>query len=143
MATVNLMDDDDGPRGARAGGVLPEGTHLVRVEKVLKESKTPTGTPFVEYLLSNAQGSIKKTFYITPAAKFRLKNFAVACGYDGSLREFDFRNILGMTVQVVVGKEPNKKDGKLYNEVVDWAAVRRQVPVNSVGNLVDDDDAPF
>lgn len=138
---VNLLDDDDGPRGG--GDVLPEGWHNVQVRS-FKECKADSGSVGVEYTMGNAQGTIKRTFWITKRAKYILKNFAGCCGYEGDLRNFDFKAILGTSVQVKVGLGDPNKHGKRYMDVLDFMPVggMRQVPVNAAGNVVDD-EAPF
>ena len=138
---VNLLDDE-GPRGG--GDVLPEGWHNVQVRS-FKECKANSGSPGVEYLMGNASGTIKRTFWITPRAKYILKNFVGCCGYEGDLRNFDFKAILGASVKVLVGLGDPKKQGKRYMDVLDFAPIdgRRQVHVNSAGNVADEEDAPF
>lgn len=138
---VNLMDDE--PRGG--GAVLPDGWHNVQV-RMFKEGKSPNDNPYVEYCMGNTEGTIWRTFYITPKAKWILKNFVGCCGYTGDLRDFDFRAILNASVQVLVGLgEPNRNTGKRYREVIDFAPIGgiRKVPVNAVGNVVDDEESPL
>lgn len=119
---VNL-EDDDGP-----ANVLGIGWHLVTV-KSCKEVESKKSTPGIEYALECAKGSIRKTFWITPDSKYRLKNFAQCCGYKGSLRTMDTKVLLGAKVQVEVQKgEPNAQ-GKSYNEVVNYMPPSASAPV--------------
>lgn len=132
MATVNLMDDE--PRGGGGEPILPDGWHDVQIRS-FKEGKTPTtNNPYVEYFMGNAQGTIKRSFYITPKAKWILKNFVGCCGYTGDLRNFDFKAIIGARVKVQVGLGNPNKQGKAYREVIDFA------PIDGSRVVEDDED---
>ena len=136
------LTDTDTPRGG-SGGVLPCGWHTVRVASC-KEVTSKSQTPGIEYTLTAGDGSIRHTWWLSPAAKFRLKAFVECCGYEHKLRNFEFRDILGAQVQIRVDKGKPNMQGKAYNEVVEYMPVggMRQVPVNAVGNVADD-ETPF
>lgn len=131
------LTDSGPPSGGNGGSTqyLPEGWHIVKV-KSFKE--TQLGKPAVDYVLEGADGMIRQRFYVTPAAKFRLKGFVEACGYRGELRRFEFNYILGMTVNVKVEKGKPRNDGKRYLEVTDWQSME-QMDASSG----DDEDQPF
>ena len=136
---INL-EDDDGPRGG--GTSLGVGWHTVKIASC-KEVSAKSGTPGIEYTLTAPAGSIRHTWWLSPAAKFRLKNFVTCCGYQHKLRNFEFRDILGATVQIQVAKgEPNAQ-GKSYNEVVEYMPARTAsaAPANAMPD--DDGDTPF
>lgn len=117
---INLMDDEG---GKGAPGILGEGWHEVTVGKH-REFKAKTGSPGVEYTVSNEHGSIGVTFYITPAAKFRLKLFAQTCGLaEVKLRNFDFADLAGKRVRVKA-----EKNDRGYLDVTDWASADAPAP---------------
>lgn len=126
---IDLMQDD-GPRaGSSNMSVLGLGWHNVVVKMFKEISGKTKGTPGVEYTLGNANGSIRKTFWLSPSAKFRLKLFAQACGLpEVQLRKFEFKDLLNKTVQIEVTQ------GEKYKEVENW------MPVGAAPFGADDDE---
>lgn len=134
MCPINLMDDP-GPRAGSGGGggFLGVGWHTVQV-RAFEEKSSSKGTPGIQYTLGNASGTIRKTFWLSPQAKFRLRLFAQACGLaDVKLRSFDWKDLLNKSVQIEVTQGPQ------YKEVENW------MPVGAAPFGADDDgdEAPL
>ena len=131
------LTDDDGPHG---GGkrYLDPGWHTVKVDSAKEITSKSNGNPGYEYSMSNGDGMITRKFWVTPNAKFMLKNFALCCGYKGNLRDYDYRSILGTKVQVEVALKPAQDgSGKQYREVVNY------IPLTAPAHGENSDDESF
>jgi hypothetical protein len=152
------------------GGILPEGNHLVTIDKVDGTGLSSGGHPQIEVEASNDQGQIRDWMVTIPSAAFRPAALFAACGLEkptekqwleeGTGFRLDpkyLEQCVGKTVGVIVREEPSWKDPtKMRSQVKGWCtpeeieALKTDLPADTEGlgngkapGSAPDDDIPF
>lgn len=82
---------------------LPEGETICTVKKVMDTKSKEKGTAMVEVELVDRLGRLDRiNFVLSEKALFRIKSFALACGFpEEQMAKFDTSKLLGKKVLVI------------------------------------------
>jgi hypothetical protein len=111
------------------GGYFSPGRYPVTV-KGMRFFTANSGTPGVEFKVSDGRKEGKVAFWLSEKALKVLAGFAESCGITVEQmrtidpdREGSFRVFVGKRFMAIVEKGEAGQDGKRYSEIVDWEAI--------------------